>query len=195
MALNEKKSNMKQSLILVGNKPPKKKSLAKKIDAFDFVVRINRMNYLGLSGNKIDGAFYEINWQMNNIYHGGEHKDEIKRIKKIFMRRHWYNSFNNWPQYLTPEQYKEIEVINESYANEATKYENTTNAIRVLAHLLNTHWKEEYEIWITCLDVEHRAYLIENDPIWDFHKGAGIPEQEYLEEELKNKNIFRLNDE
>ena len=185
---------MKRSLILVGNKPPGKKSLAKKIDAFDFVVRINRMNYLGPAGNKIDGAFYEANWQMNNIYKGGEHKDEIKRVNKIFMRRHWYNAFDTWRQYLSLEQYNEIEIINESFANEATKFEKPTNAINILAHLLNSDWKEKFEIWITCLDVEHRAYLIDNDPIWDFHKGGGIPEQEYLEEQLKRKNIFRLHD-
>ena len=186
---------MKQSLILVGNKPPKKKSLAKKIDAFDFVVRVNRMNYLGPAGNRKDGIFYEANWQMGHIYKGGEHRDEIKRVKKIFMRQHWYDTFSNWQLYLTEQQYREIEVINESYANEGTKFENTTNAIKMLAHLLNTHWKQEYDIWITCLDVEHRAYLIDNDPIWDYHKGAGMPEQEYLEEQLKCKNIFRLHDD
>jgi len=186
---------MKKSLILVGNKPPKKKNLARKIDAFDFVVRINRMNYLGLSGFKIDAAFYEANWQMNHIYKGGEHKDEIRRVKKIFMRRQWYSCFHDWPQYLTSEQYDEIEIINESYAQEATKVENTNNSIKVLAHLLNSYWKEEYNIWITCLDVEKRAYLIDNDPIWAFHKGAGMPEQEYLLEQLRNKKIFRLHDE
>jgi hypothetical protein len=186
---------MKQSLILVGNKPPRKKSLSKKIDAFDFVIRVNRMNYLGVAGNKIDGAFYEPNWQMSHIYKGGEHKDEIRRIQKIFMRKHWYNSFYDWDNYLTEEQYNNIEIINESYANEGTKVENPTNAIKVLAHLLNTDWKNKYDIWITCLDVEHRAYLIENDPIWEFHKGAGLAEQEYLTQQIKLKTIFRLNDE
>ena len=186
---------MKKSLILVGNKPPKKKSLAKKIDAFDFVVRVNRMNYLGPAGNKIDGALYEANLQMNNIYRGGEHKEEIKRVKKIFMRKHLYETFFTWPQYLTKEQYNEIENINESYAVEGTLFEKTTTSIVVLAHLLNTHWKEKYDIWITCLDVENRAWLIDNDPIWDYHKGAGVPEQEYLQEQLKKKNIFRLHDD
>ena len=184
----------KHSLILVGNKPPRKRSLANKIDAFDFVVRVNRMNYLGPAGKKIDGAFYEANWQMNNIYRGGEHKDEINRVKKIFMRRHWHNLFDDWAAYLSPEQYKEIEIINESFAVEGTKVENTTNAIKLLAHLLNTHWKEKYHIYITCLDVEHRAYLIDNDPIWEYHHGAGVAEQEYLEDQLNRKNIIRLHD-
>ena len=185
----------KQQLILVGNKPPGKKSLSKKIDAFDFVVRINRMNYLGVSGFKIDAVFFEANWQMNHIYKGGEHVGEIKRVPKIFMRHHWYSVFADWDKYLTKEQYQNIEIINESYANEATRVENTTNAIRVLAHLLNTGWKNRYDIWITCLDVEHRAYLIENDPIWEYHQGAGLAEQEYLEEQLKLKKIFRLSDD
>lgn len=185
---------MKKSLILVGNKPPRRKKIAKQIDSFDFVLRINRMNYLGLTGNRIDGAFYEVNWQMNNIYKGGEHYLEIKRVPKIFMRRHWYNAFHNWDEYLTRTQYENIEIINESFASEATCCDNTTNAIRVLAHLLNTQWKENYDIYITCLDVEHRAYLIDNNPIWEAHHGAGEPEQEFLESLLKNKQIFRLND-
>lgn len=186
---------MKQTLILVGNKPPKKKSLARKIDAFDFVIRINRMNYLGTAGRRIDGLFYEANWQMSHIYKGGEHTNEIKKVNKIFMRRHWYDSFNDWRQFLSLQQYSNIEIINESYANEGTMVENTTSAIKVLAHLLNTDWKRKYNIWITCLDVEHRAWLLENDPIWEYHKGAGQAEQEYLQEQLKNKNINRLHDD
>ena len=65
----------------------------------------------------------------------------------------------------------------------------------VLASVLYTPRKEKYDIWITCLDVENRAWLIDNDPIWDYHKGAGVPEQEYLQEQLKKKNIFRLHDD
>lgn len=64
---------MKKTLILVGNKPPRKRSLAKKINRFDFVIRINRMNYLGKAGTKTDGIFYEANWQINNAYKGGKH--------------------------------------------------------------------------------------------------------------------------
>jgi len=185
---------MKKNLILVGNKPPKKKSLSRKIDAFDFVVRVNRMNYLGKAGNRIDGAFYEINWQMNHIYKGGEHKTELKGISKFFMRSHWYHSFTNWAEYISETQYKNIEIINESYANEGTLVENTTSAIKVLAHLLNTKWNDEYNIWITCLDVEHRAWLLENNPIWEYHIGAGKAEQDYLQKLLKEKKIIRLYD-
>jgi hypothetical protein len=185
---------MKRNLILVGNKPPKKKSLSRKVDAFDYIIRINRMNYIGPAGYRIDGAFYEINWQMEHIYKGGEHTDKIKFIKKIFMRKHWYDTFSNWHDYLSEEQYQNIEIVNESFANEGTMVENTTSAIKMLAHLLNTDWEKKYNIWITCLDVEHRAWLLEKDPIWEYHIGAGQAEQDYLKKLIKEKKIFRLHD-
>lgn len=186
----------KQRLILVGNKPPKRKNLAQIIDSFDFVVRINRMNYLGKAGNKTDGIFYEANWQFNNIYKGGEHKDQLKEIGKIFMRERWHESFfSEWHRYISREQYEHIEVINEYHAVEATKFERLTTSILMLGHLVNEDWKEKYDIHITCLDVENRAYLIDNDPNWDYHKGAGVPEQEYLMELLKQKKISRLHDD
>lgn len=37
---------MKKKLILVGNKPPTRKHLAEEIASFDYVMRVNRMNYL-----------------------------------------------------------------------------------------------------------------------------------------------------
>jgi hypothetical protein len=65
----------------------------------------------------------------------------------------------------------------------------------LLGYLLNSHWSEEYDIYITCLDVENRALLIDNFPIWNWHKGAGLYEQRFLLDKLKNKQIFRLEDE
>jgi len=38
---------MKKKLVFVGNKPPIRETLANEIDLFDYVMRINRMNYLG----------------------------------------------------------------------------------------------------------------------------------------------------
>lgn len=185
----------KPNLILVGNKPPVKRKLASIIDSFDFVVRVNRMNYLGPAGTKTDGVFYEPNWQLNNVYHGGENKDELSKINQLFMREHWYNAFNNWSDYISQEQYDTIEVINESYAIEAAKYEKLTSSIKVLGHLLNSHWNEKYNIHITCLDIENRAYLLDNEPTWIYHKGGGKAEQEYLINQIKLKNIIRIHEE
>lgn len=184
-----------KKLILVGNKPPRKKSMAKEIDSFDYIIRVNRMNYLGSAGSKIDGVFFEPNLQMTQVFNGGPNKHEIKRAAKIFMRRKYYDNFSTSNfDYVTQDQYNNVELINESYAIEATKFERLTSSIKLLGHLLNSNWKEDYKIYITCLDIENRAYLIDNDATWAYHKGAGIPEQKYLEEQLQLRNIFRLED-
>lgn len=182
-----------KKLILVGNKPPVKRSLAKKIDSFDYVIRVNRMNYLGPAGLKIDGLFFEPSWQWNVAYQGGPHRDKVKTASQIFMREKYYDSFDEASfEYITRKQYEHIELVNESFAIEATKFERLTSSIKLLGHLLNSDWKERYTIYITCLDIESRAYLIDHDPIWRNHQGAGYPEQEYLKQQLKLKNIHHL---
>lgn len=185
-----------KKLILVGNKPPQIKNLAKKIDSFDHVIRVNRMNYLGQTGSKIDGVFFEPNLQMTRVFNGGRFKQEIKKASTIFMREKYHQRFQeSYLEYITQDQYNNVELINESYAIEAAKFERLTSSVKLLGHLLNSSWKQEYVIYITCLDVENRAYLIDNDLTWTHHKGAGIPEQEYLEKQLRMKNIFRLADD
>lgn len=46
---------IKKTLILVGNKPPYRIGLHTLIDSFDYVLRIGRMNNLGVAGRKING--------------------------------------------------------------------------------------------------------------------------------------------
>ena len=95
---------------------------------------------------------------------------------------------------MTEEQYKNIELIEDRFAIAETGFERLTTSILLLGYLLNSHWKDEYDIYISCLDVENRALLIDNFPIWNWHKGAGLYEQRFLMDKLKNKQIFRLED-
>ena len=186
---------MKKKLVFVGNKPPMRETLSNEIDSFDYVMRINRMNYLGHTGNRIDGLCLEANHLFKHEFKGGENKKSIKNAGQILMRPFWYGHFSNWEEYLTEEQYKNIELIEDRFAINETGFERLTTSILLLGYLLNSHWSEEYDIYITCLDVENRALLIDNFPIWNWHKGAGLYEQRFLMDKLKNKQIFRLEDE
>ncbi|GIM53152.1 hypothetical protein CAPN004_21820 [Capnocytophaga cynodegmi] len=188
---------MKKQLILVGNKPPSRKYLSKEINSFDYVMRVNRMNYLEETAkNRLDGLFLEANVVFKNIYKGGEYRTQIKQMKHILMHKDWYEKFDEWQDYLTQEQYDNIELINPDYALKDIGFERPTSAVRLLAHLLNDKkWKDVYDISITCLDIENRKKLIDNHPNWRYHQGGGIFEENYLKNLLVTNQIRRILDE
>ncbi len=185
----------KKKLILVGNKPPKRVGLRKIIDSFDYVLRISRMNYLYLTGNKIDGIYLEANTVFKNIFNGGKHKDKIKIAKNIFMHKYGYNNFKEWKSYLTEQQYENIEIVSFPPAIEAINFDKPTSPILILVHLLNSEWKDLYDIYITCLDVENRDALIDNNTFWELHKGGGFYEKNYLMKLIQDGTIQRIADE
>ncbi|MDO6434789.1 hypothetical protein Q4E93_29525 [Flavitalea sp. BT771] len=185
----------KMKLILVGNKPPRRAGLSEQIDSFDFVMRVNRMNYLERSGYRINGLFLEANTTFKDQYAGGANKSKIRTAGKILMREQWYSRFQTWSQYLTPIQYSEIELIDESFAIRETGFKRLTSSILLLGHLLNSEWSKKYRIYITCLDIEKRAEIMNKDPTWAWHLGAGPVEQEYLLKHLRLHNLIRIDDE
>lgn len=186
---------MKKRLVFVGNKPPMRDGIGKEIDSFDYVMRINRMNYLGYAGNRIDGLCLEANDHFKYLCKGGENKEHIKKAGQVFIRPKWYDNFLNWNDYITKEQFNNIIVFDDKFAINETGFERLTTSILFIGYLLNSHWKDEYDIYITCLDIEKRARLIDNYPNWDYHKGAGLYEQKFLMSKIKSKEIFRLEDE
>lgn len=186
---------MKRNLIVVGNKPPLIKGLNQIIDSFDFVLRISRMNYLGEAGEKIDGIYLEANDIFKYEFKGGENKEALQQANKIFMHQHWYDRFDEWDQFLTIEQYEDIEIVNHKLATEAIQFERPTSPLLILAHILNSHWRDKYNIHITCLDVENRVNLIDNNQWWNYHKGGGVYEKRYLTELINGNIIIRVPDE
>lgn len=185
----------KKNLILVGNKPAYKIDLNKIIDSFDYVLRISRMNNFRDTGNRIDGIYLEANDEFKYIFKGGENKEEIKRAKNIFMHQYWYDNFREWESYVTKKQYESIEIINHKAAIRDIGFERPTSAVLMLAYLLNSSWKDKFHIHITCLDVENRAALIDNNPLWGYHNGAGIVEENYLKKLIEYNIIKRIKDE
>ena len=186
---------IKKTLILVGNKPPYRIGLHTLVDSFDYVLRISRMNNLSTTGKKIDGLYLEANDTFKYIFKGGENKNKIKCVQNIFMQKLWYDRFVEWERYLTQQQYCNIEIINCETVSKIIGFERPTSAVLMLAYLLNSRWKEYYDIHITCLDVEGRAELIDHNPYWNWHKGAGVYEENYLKKLIDHGIITRVRDE
>lgn len=186
---------MKKRLILVGNKPAYRTGLRTIVDSFDYVLRISRMNNLGAAGNRIDGIYLEANDVFKYVFKGGENKNAIKRARNIFMHRYWYEHFQEWETYLTKQQYDSVEIINHEAAIKDIGFERPTSAVLMLAYLLNSSWKDKFHIHITCLDVENRTELIDNNPLWNYHNGTGRIEEDYLKKLIQNGAITRIEDE
>ncbi len=111
------------------------------------------------------------------------------------MHQYWYGQFKEWELYLTKQQYDSVEIINHEAAIRDIGFERPTSAVLILAYLLNSQWKDYYDIHITCLDVESRAELIDNNPLWSYHNGAGIFEENYLKNLINHGIITRIKDE
>lgn len=182
-------------LILVGNKIPYKNNLAGMVDSFDYVIRISRMNNFGKTGHKTDGLYIEANHQYKYVFEGGEYKNEIRNVNSIFMRKYWHDKFNEWPSYMTRQQYDTIELINEDKAVKDIGFERPTSAMLMLSHLINSSWIDNYKIYFTCMDVENRSKLINNNPLWAYHNGGGEFEEFYLKSLIDDGVITRIKDQ
>lgn len=187
----------KKKLILVGNKPTKKDGLANIVDSFDFVVRVNRMTNLYYTGSKIDGHYLGMWKDFIEEYDGGEYKDKIKEAKVIFCPPKVYNNTQNLFKYITRKQFMTAEIINLNASTFGINTDFPTSTISVLWYLLNSHWVYEYDIYITCIDVEGRGELFLTNNEWceNNHKYAGIDEEKYLKALLENNIITRIADE
>lgn len=111
------------------------------------------------------------------------------------MHRFWYERFQERELYLTDQQYDTVEIIDHETAIKDIDFERPTSAVLMLAYLLNSSWKDRFHIHITGLDIENRAELIDRNPLWSYHNGAGIFEEKYLKELIANGLITRIKDE
>lgn len=186
---------MKKRLILVGNKPVYRTGLHMIVDSFDYVLRVSRMNNLGDTGYRIDGIYLEANNIYKTVFEGGENKNEIQKASNIFMHRYWYEQFQEWELYLTRQQYDTVEIIDHEAAIQDIGFERPTSTVLMLAYLLNSSWNDRYHIHITGIDVANRAELIDGNPLWSYHNGAGIYEEKYLKNLIRNGVITRIEDE
>lgn len=166
----------KKKLIVVGNKDIS----CSIVDTFDYVIRINRMTNYGNTGYRTDGLYLEANNVFKNIYTGEMLKKLIDEETHIFMNPKWYRQFYEWRSYLTPRQYMLAELIDYDSICSDIGVHNPTSGVSLLVHLLNSSWRQEYDIYIVGFELEDRLGMIDNNVYWAWHYGAGEAELTYL---------------
>lgn len=181
----------KKELILVGNKPFLTDQLACEIDSYDFVVRVNRMNNLYLSGSRVDGYYLGMWKDFRNIWNGGPYKDRIKDARKVFMCQKVFENTDHVFEYVTKEQYDNCEIIDINASRAGIGAQYPTSTVSVLWHLLNTHWNDEYNITLTGLDIDGRGDMFLSESEWNTtkHGECGYDEERYLKWLVETRQI------
>lgn len=170
-----------KKLLLIGNKLIDK-DISAKVDAYDYVVRVNRMNNIPNTGTKINGYYLGMWKDFREKYHGGEHKELIKNAEIVFCCNRVYKNTQNIFDYITQEQYDNVEIIDIDKSRKGIGTKFPTSTISVLWHLVNSHWADEYEISITGIDIEGRDELFRTNWEWasTAHITAGKAEADYM---------------
>lgn len=182
-----------KNLLLIGNKPYEEFDKADEVKDFDFVVRVNRMTNYGVTGTRLDGHYLGMYDDFRNVYHGGEYAEMIKTAQQIFCPQLVKDNTEHIFDYITKEQYDGIEVVDigERPRNEMNCH-YPTSTLFMLRHLLRTpKWKDEYDIYITGIDIEGRGNLMSNGEAWinTRHRYCGYAEEEWLKWRIKQGEI------
>lgn len=184
----------KKKLLLIGNGPIPV-DISEKVNEFDYVLRINRMTNFKTTGERIDGVFIGAYRDFKHIYKGGEFKDYFKTAGEVLLTQPLKDRFDNWDEFLTPEQWENVRIIDfkDNMKNVGTAY--PTSTICVLNVLTsNPEWYENYEIWICGITVEGREKLMSEGEPWSktIHRFDGKKEEDFLKNLLKENKIKRL---
>lgn len=184
-------STHKKKLIVVGNKDV----YSPLVDTFDYVIRINRMTNYGNTGHRTDGLYLEANNIFKRIYTGERLRERINESTHIFMNSNWHRKFEEWTSYLSTHQYALAELIDYEAVCSLVACPNPTSGVALLAHLLSTSWAEEYDIYIIGFELQNRIEMIEKDPYWGWHHGAGAAESAYLTDCINSGKLRELTPE
>ncbi len=184
-----------KKLLLIGNGPIPT-DISNQVDSFDYVLRINRMtNLLTTCPSRIDGVFIGAYRDFRHIYKGGEFREYFKTAGQIFLTPPMKKWFDNWSDFLTQDQWDNVQFMDFSlnFKNIGVPFPTTT--ICVLNVLTSfPEWYENYEIWIAGITVNGREELMSTGEPWAMtgHKFDGKKEEDFLKRLLKENKIKRL---
>ena len=204
---------MKKKLLLFGNKQIDNvdKEMIDIINSFDIIMRVNKMDNLTETGNRVDWWWFDYctcieefnaknylanvtkimtNWKSICILKLNDANYNEKSILRLFFPK-------------LPDNY--VLIKNKNYQNcsicERNKYwdiniENKTvptTFIIALSHLID-EYSDEYDIYITCTDLEGRGELYKTNPIWSnsWHCNVGQHEEDYIKLMMKEGKIKYL---
>jgi hypothetical protein len=185
---------IKKKLLLIGNGPIPI-DISDKVNQFDYILRVNRMTNIKTTGNRIDGVFIGAYNDFKYTYKGGEFKDYFKFAKDIFITEQLKLTFNNWNEFLTQEQWDNIQIMDFSnnMKNIGTRFPTTTLCVlNVLTSF--PEWYENYEIWVAGITVNGRSELMYNGKPWikTTHRFDGKLEEDFLKMLIAEGRIKRL---
>lgn len=184
-----------KKLLLIGNGPIPY-NISDKVNSFDYVLRINRMtNLLTTCSSRIDGVFIGAYRDFKYEYRGGEFRDYFKTAKQIFLTKSLFKLFDNWSEFLTKEQWDNVQLMDFKYNIPNIGIAFPTTTLCVLNVLTSfPEWYENYEIWIAGITVEGRKELMETGDPWinTNHRFFGKEEEEFLKRLLQEGKIKRL---
>ena len=182
---------MDKKLILIGNKPISKDMSF--IDSeFDYILRVNKMCNLGTTGNRIDGVYLGLYSDFTLVHKGGKHKDLYKTAKDIYMLPLLWNFFFEYKEYMSTEQYKAIKFFDFDAARTSIGA-CATSTVCILWNLLNNkEITDNYEIYLTGIDIEGRDELLKNGNEWkdSLHANAGEAEERFIKDCI-NKGLVK----
>lgn len=186
----------KKKLLLIGNAPIPV-DVADKVNEFDYVLRINRMNNLHNTGDRIDGVFVAAYRDWREVYHGGENKEHYKRAGQLWITPELKANFPDWNEYFTKEQWEHPVLISFGMNADVSHVHCTivTTTIRVLDVLVSTpSITNEYEIWIAGITIEGRGKMFETGDAWinTEHRWMGHAEERYLKRLVAEGRVKRL---
>ncbi len=184
-----------KKLLLIGNGPIPT-DISDLVNSFDYVLRINRMNNLMTTNPScIDGVFIGAYKDFRYEYKGGEFRDYFKTAGQIFLIPPMKKWFDNWSEFLTQEQWDNVQFMNFRYNRENIGTDFPTTTICVLNVLTSfPEWYENYEIWIAGITVEGREKLMATGEPWSKtnHRFDGKKEEDFLKRLLNEGKIKRL---
>lgn len=184
----------KKKLLLIGNGPIPI-DISDKVNEFDYVMRINRMNNFLTTSSRIDGVFIGAYRDFREIYKGGEFRDYFKTAKEVFLTDNLKKWFKNWDEFLTQEQWDNVKLMDFRYNQENIGTAFPTTSLCVLNVLTSfSEWYDNYEIWICGITVEGREKLMMNGEPWKKtnHRFDGKKEEQFLKKLIEEGKIKRL---
>lgn len=211
---------MKKKLLLFGNKHiyNVEKEMIDIINSFDIIMRVNKMDNLIETGKRVDWWWFDYcicNKKYMNQFKAGNYLSNITKIMtnwtsicalKLFNSNNSEENKLGLLKLFFPKLPNNCVVIkNKNYYNcsicERNKYWNIdaknrtipTTFVIALSHLID-EYSDEYDIYITCTDLEGRDKLYKTNPIWStsWHRNVGQYEEDYIKLMIKKGKIKYL---
>lgn len=177
----------RKKLLVIGNKKPREDK-SDIIDSFDYVIRINTMNYIktGLIGTKTSDIFFELGNMVDSDFE--INRDIFEKCKKIWLTWWtWENLYNKnlWNKYFSKEQFWNARIL-----NKMNSYDKPSSGLIIIRYLLsNPLFYDEYDFYIHGITTHNRRLILENTK-YKWHNLK--KEEEELNECIKNGKLIEV---